>query len=65
MTEFINRFVEELNKFNFIKEYDFGVYVSYGCKLILPDKNTTIEGCLIAADTLMYQQKKKRKKQRV
>ncbi|MHB8128219.1 MAG: substrate-binding and GGDEF domain-containing protein [Mobilitalea sp.] len=65
VTEFINRFVEELNKFNFINEYDFGVYVSYGCNLILPDANTTIEGCLIAADTLMYQQKQEKEAKRL
>lgn len=57
MAKFVNRFVEELNKFNFLNEYEFCVYVSYGYHLILPDENATIERCLVAADTLMYQQK--------
>jgi diguanylate cyclase (GGDEF)-like protein len=57
MTKFINRFVEELNKFNFLNEHDFGVFVSYGYNLILPDASSTLEGCLIEADALMYQQK--------
>ncbi len=65
MTKFVNRFVEELNKFNFIKDYDFGVYVSYGCNLILPYENTTIEGCLIAADALMYKQKSEKETKRL
>ncbi len=57
MNKFINRFVEELNKFNFVKDYDFSVYVSYGYHLICPEDGTTIESCLSAADALMYQQK--------
>jgi diguanylate cyclase (GGDEF)-like protein len=57
MKKFVCKFVGELNKFNFMNEYDFGVYVSYGYNLIQPEAGTTIEGCLIAADTLMYQQK--------
>jgi diguanylate cyclase (GGDEF)-like protein len=61
MQKFINRFVDELNKFNFMKKYDFGVYVSYGFNLILPGQDTTLESCLSAADTLMYQQKYEKK----
>jgi diguanylate cyclase (GGDEF)-like protein len=57
ITKFISRFVGELNKFNFLNEYDFSVYVSYGYNLILPDVNTTLESCLSSADTLMYRQK--------
>jgi diguanylate cyclase (GGDEF)-like protein len=57
VTKFINRFINELNKFNFINQDLYGVYVSYGYNLILPDADTTIEGCLIKADALMYQQK--------
>ncbi len=57
MSKFINRFVEELNSFNAEAPYDFGVYVSYGYKLILPEEGTTIESCLSSADALMYQQK--------
>jgi diguanylate cyclase (GGDEF)-like protein len=58
LDRFIERFQSSLNRFNFIKDYDFGVYVSYGCHLILPDENTTIESCLNVADKLMYHQKK-------
>jgi len=57
MIHFTNHFIEELNKFNLNQEYDFNVYVSYGWNLITPDVNTTIENCLSAADSLMYQQK--------
>lgn len=57
MSKFVSRFVEQLNKFNFLNEYDFSVYVSYGYNLIMPDENTTIENCLKAADSLMYRQK--------
>lgn len=55
--KFVNKFVEELNKFNFLQEYEFGVYVSYGYYLVLPDENTSIEECLLHADSLMYRQK--------
>ncbi len=57
MIKFINKFVEELNKFNETKEQDFSVYVSYGYHLILPGEDTKLEGCLGSADALMYQQK--------
>lgn len=57
MSKFINRFVQELNNFNYNREYDFGVYVSYGYNLILPNAETSIENCLSSADALMYQQK--------
>jgi diguanylate cyclase (GGDEF)-like protein len=57
MSKFINRFVNELNSFNERNECDFGVYVSYGYKLISPSQETTIESCLSFADALMYQQK--------
>lgn len=65
LMKFVNRFVEELNKFNFIKDYDFGVYVSYGSHLAIPDETTTIESCLSAADALMYQQKGEKESKRV
>lgn len=65
MSKFINSFVEELNKFNFINEYGFNVFVSYGYNLILPDIDTTIESCLSAADTLMYQQKYEKEAKRI
>jgi diguanylate cyclase (GGDEF)-like protein len=65
LSKFINRFVEELNKFNFIQDVDFGVYVSYGSKLILPEIGTSIEGCLNAADALMYHQKYEKEAKRM
>jgi diguanylate cyclase (GGDEF)-like protein len=63
--KFINRFVGELNKFNFMNEYNFSVYVSYGYILILPDADTTIESCLVSADTLMYRQKYEKEAKRI
>ncbi len=58
LDRFIERFQNSLNRFNYIKDYDFGVYVSYGSHLINPDENTSIESCLNVADKLMYHQKK-------
>ncbi len=57
MVKYVNRFIEELNQFNFKNEYEFNVFISFGYNLVLPDENTTIESCLMEADTLMYQQK--------
>ncbi len=57
MKQFINRFVEELNRFNAIQQHDVRVFISYGFYLITPDKDTTIENCMRVADSLMYQQK--------
>ncbi len=57
LKKFIIKFVGELNKFNFMNEFDFSVYVSYGHYLIQPEAGTTIENCIKAADLQMYQQK--------
>lgn len=57
MSNFVRKFVDGLDKFNQSGENEFNVYVSYGWRLILPDENTTIEDCMIAADSRMYQQK--------
>jgi diguanylate cyclase (GGDEF)-like protein len=65
LTKFIERFVESLNRFNFINDYDFAVHVSYGTHLILPDENTSIENCLGVADMLMYLQKSEKESKRV
>lgn len=65
LSKFIKRFVEALNDFNFKTEYDFGVFVSYGYKLVLPDAETSIEGCLSAADSLMYRQKYEKEANRI
>jgi diguanylate cyclase (GGDEF)-like protein len=60
LEKFIERFVESLNRFNFINDYDFGVYISYGSHLIHPEENTSIESCLGVADTRMYRQKQEK-----
>ncbi len=65
MRKFVTKFVGELNKFNFMNEFEYGVYVSYGYNLILPDAETTIEGCLISADALMYHQKYEKEAKRI
>jgi diguanylate cyclase (GGDEF)-like protein len=65
LAKFINRFIEELNTFNFIQDVDFGVYVSYGSKLILPVADTTIEESLNAADSRMYRQKYEKEAKRI
>ncbi len=61
---FIERFLESLNRFNFIKDYDFSVYVSYGCYLIHPDEDTSMENCMGIADHQMYRQKKEKELRR-
>ncbi len=57
MNNFVKKFVEELDKFNQSGNYEFNVYVSYGWSMLTPDENTTIEDCMIVADSRMYQQK--------
>ncbi|MBH1941926.1 GGDEF domain-containing protein [Mobilitalea sibirica] len=57
INRFVKKFVEFLDKFNQSGQHDFSVYVSYGWSLLTPDINTTIEDCLIVADSKMYQQK--------
>ncbi len=57
LEHFITRFEATLNRFNFIKDYDFSVHVSYGNHLIYPGEETSIESCLGVADKLMYRQK--------
>ncbi len=60
LNQFIERFQESLNRFNIISNYGFGVHVSYGSHMLLPDEETSIEGCLNIADKLMYHQKKEK-----
>jgi len=57
MDHFINRFEEEVDRFNKKEEHDFKVYVSYGWSIIKPNESISIEDCLIVADSNMYQQK--------
>jgi len=64
LERFIEHFLESLNRFNFITDYDFGVYVSYGSHLIHPDEDTSIESCLGIADKLMYHQKYEKESKR-
>jgi len=65
MNRFIHKFVDTLDQFNTEREEEFSVYVSYGWKLIVPEKNTTIEECLISADSKMYQQKYEKESMRL
>lgn len=57
---FIRRFIGELDRFNQSGNQEFNVYVSYGWSLVVPDKNTTVEDCLLTADKKMYRQKKEK-----
>lgn len=57
MNNFVKKFVDALDKYNQSGTNEFNVYVSYGWSLISPDENTTIEDCMIVADSKMYQQK--------
>lgn len=57
MNNFVKKFVDTLDKYNQSGNNEFNVYVSYGWSLISPDENTTIEDCMIVADSKMYQQK--------
>lgn len=65
INRFVNRFVDELNKFNFQGEYEFGVYVSYGYYLAQPEESTSLEECLTEADALMYRQKYDKEAKRI
>ncbi|MDF2485432.1 MAG: hypothetical protein K0R46_1600 [Herbinix sp.] len=65
LDRFIERFLESLNRFNFINDYEFGIFVSYGSHLIYPDEHTTIENCMSISDKLMYHQKKEKESNRL
>lgn len=58
---FISRFTGELERLNQYGGYSFNISVSYGWCLIAPDKNTTVEQCLVEADVKMYRQKYEKK----
>ena len=62
---FIRRFIGELDRINQSRIYEFSIYVSYGWNLIMPDEDTTVEGCLAIADKKMYQQKKEKESLRL
>ncbi|MDF2942883.1 MAG: hypothetical protein K0S01_1741 [Herbinix sp.] len=57
MNHFVNRFEEEIDRYNREAGSEYKVYVSYGWSIIKPNETTTIEDCLIVADAKMYQQK--------
>jgi diguanylate cyclase (GGDEF)-like protein len=57
MERFIEKFENEIERFNKEEGYDYKVYVSYGWSIIKPNDNITIEDCLLVADSKMYQQK--------
>ncbi len=57
ISEFIGHFEEKLDMHNQDGHLLYRVYVSYGWTLIRPTESTSIEDCLITADSKMYQQK--------
>jgi diguanylate cyclase (GGDEF)-like protein len=57
MNEFIYRFESKLDQINQEGSKDYQVYVSFGWCIIKPNERTSIEDCLIACDSKMYQQK--------
>lgn len=64
LEQFIQRFMDELDRFNREEGYIFKVYVSYGSNLVIPDETTTIEECLVIADEKMYKHKADNKNKR-
>ncbi|MBB2181289.1 GGDEF domain-containing protein [Lachnospiraceae bacterium MD1] len=56
MMKFVLAFVDELNEFNKNSDTIY-LYVSYGWHIVLPDENTSLEECLMVADSHMYKQK--------
>jgi len=65
MNRFIYKFISALNKFNQDSTSEFDVYVSYGWSIVIPDENTLLEDCFLAADSKMYQQKYEKEAMRV
>jgi diguanylate cyclase (GGDEF)-like protein len=57
MKEFIDRFESKLDQINQEDGREYKVYVSFGWCIIKPNERTSIEDCLIASDSKMYQQK--------
>lgn len=62
---FIRNFIGKLDEFNQSGNYKFNVFVSYGWSLVAPNKDTTVEECLVEADARMYQQKNEKKSLRI
>ncbi len=58
---YIKRFLDQLEKFNKDKGYDFEIHVSYGYTLVYPDINTILEDCLAISDAKMYKKKQEKK----
>ena len=65
LNKFIDKFISDINKFNLLNQHEFNIYVSYGYKLAVPQEDSTIEGYLVEADQLMYQQKKEKEAKRL
>ncbi len=57
LKNYIDKFEKEIDRFNREKERGYMVFVSYGWNIIKPNESTTIEDCLLVADSKMYQQK--------
>jgi diguanylate cyclase (GGDEF)-like protein len=61
MEGFLKKFKERMDSFNRNTDLGFQVSVSCGYSITEPDQHTTIEDCLIIADSRMYQQKYEKK----
>ena len=57
VNRFIQRFEEEIARFNQMEGYDYKVNVSFGWSIVDPCEDISIEECLLIADSKMYQQK--------
>lgn len=57
LKNFVERFESEIGRFNQEEDRGYLVFVSYGWNIVKPNESTTMEDCLILADSKMYQQK--------
>ncbi len=57
MERFLRSFKNKLEQYNKEKGCLFKLYVSCGWSILLPNENTTLEDCLMIADSKMYQKK--------
>ncbi|MBB2181290.1 GGDEF domain-containing protein [Lachnospiraceae bacterium MD1] len=65
LERFIQKFEEEINRFNQEENNPFTVSVSHGFSIFKPNKKVTIEDCLLVADSKLYQQKYEKEKLRL
>lgn len=57
LKNYLERFEGEIERFNREEDRGYMVFVSCGWNIIKPNERTTMEECLIIADSKMYQQK--------